>query len=288
MSNITRYKILAILAITLIASLLLSIGLGNLEFKPGQPFVGGSESTTMPDPVKGAKVSTGGQLLPFIQGAAAFLFIVLLFYLAINLISAVGFKRILKSAAALAVSLAVLVLLPRISPPDLTVKPADPVGIEDPPVFEYAVTPLGTPPQSLVWLVIIILAAAIFGLGIWLFIRRKRSPEMLDRLRQEAEDAVHALQNGADIRNTIVRCYIQMSQALQEERGIERGISVTPHEFIELLLSKGLPGEPVRLLTHLFETVRYGNQSVSMEDENRAMESLNAIIATCKGIEQTS
>jgi len=281
MADNTRYKILVFLGLTLIAALLLGVGLDSLTFQPGEPFVGGEATPSAPETLAAPKLSNGGQVLPFIQGAAAFLFVVLLFYLAINLISAVGYKRILKSAAALAISLALLVILPRINPLQLTPIENEPVATVEPPVFEYPTTPLGNPPGSLIWIVVIVLVAAVAGL-LLMFILRRRKPEPLNRLLQEAENAMTALQNGVDLRNVIVRYYIQMCQALQEERGIERGIAVTPHEFIELLLAKGLPGGPVRLLTRLFETVRYGNQTVSAKDEKDALESLSAIVAACR------
>lgn len=281
MAENTRYKILAFLGLSLIAALILGASLDSLTFRQGEPFVGGDATPFASEPMASPKLSTGGQILPFIQGAAAFIFIVLLFFLAINLISAVGYKRILKSAVALAISLAILVILPRIDFPELNPAAVEPIATAEAPVFEYPTTPLGDPPESLIWIVIIVLGVAAAGLLLWFFLRR-RKPEPLNRLLQEAENAMNALQNGVDLRNVIVRCYIQMCDALQEERGIERGIAVTPHEFIELLLAKGLPGEPVRLLTRLFETVRYGNQTVSMQDEQDALESLSAIVAACR------
>lgn len=282
MTDQTRYSLLAILGLTLIAAMILTMGLGRLEFKPGQPFVTGGSDAPSVEANGGPKTPAGGQILPFVQGAAAFLFIVLLFYLAINLISAVGFKRILKSAAALAVSLAILAILPRINTPELT-----PIEAEEPiratqQAFEYPLTPLGEPPRSLVWLVIILIAAAVIVLVGWLILRRKRQPDSIETLLEQAENAVNALQNGESARSVIVRYYIQMSQVLQEERGIERGAAVTPHEFVELLAAKGLPAEPLRQLTRLFETVRYGNQPVSVQDERSALESLTTIVTACR------
>jgi hypothetical protein len=204
-----------------------------------------------------------------------------LFFLVINLISAVGYKRILRSAVALAISLAILVILPRINFAEIQRTDVEMIPTAEAPAFEYPTTPLGNPPGSLIWIVIIIIGAAAAGLVLW-FALQRRKPEPVNRLLQEAEHAMNALQNGVDLRNVIVRCYVQMCQALQEERGIERGIAVTPHEFIELLLAKGIPAEPVRLLTSLFERVRYGNQPTKKQDEQTAIESLSAIVTACR------
>lgn len=282
MADPTRYKILAFLGITLFAALILSAGLGSLTFKPGEPFVGGEATSQAPEQMVIPKVSAnGGQILPFIQGAAAFLFIVLLFFLMINLISAVGYKQILKSAVALAISLAILVILPRIHVPELRPIEVEPVPTAEAPIFEYPTTPLGDPPDSLIWFVVIVIGAAAVGFVLWLALRRSK-PGQVNRFLQEAEEAMSALQNGVDLRNVIVRCYVQMCQALQEERGIERGITVTPHEFIELLAARGIPEGSVRILTGLFERVRYGSQVMSAQDEQDAVESLSAIVAACR------
>jgi hypothetical protein len=103
-----------------------------------------------------------------------------------------------------------------------------------------------------------------------------------DQLLLEAEDAVNALEAGVDLRNVIVRCYLQMSRLLQEEQGIERSYDMTAREFEDWLEYKGFPTTPVHQLTCLFEKVRYGKGQMSDNNENKAIESLNEIIQFCR------
>lgn len=256
----------------------------QLEFQEGKPFVGGDASLPLSEPVGGSTVvGSNRQVLPFIQGGVAILFIGMLIYLSISLIRAVRVKHVLISSAALLTTIALVIILSRISTPG---SPSPIInessGLATPEVYEYELTPLGTPPRSLTWLVILggcVLAAI---LGFLFFKRRKERASSLERVLKEAEEAVGALQSGENVRNVIVRCYLQMSQALQEERGIERAPAVTPHEFIDLLVAKGVPAEPVRSLTVLFENVRYGDIPVNAGDEQRALDSLKAIIAVCR------
>jgi hypothetical protein len=95
---------------------------------------------------------------------------------------------------------------------------------------------------------------------------------------REAERAIRALQTGSDIQNVIVRCYLQMSQALQKERGIKREAAMTARDFERLLEARGIPHTPVHQLTRLFEAARYGRRSSGPEEEREALDCLNAIV----------
>ena len=99
---------------------------------------------------------------------------------------------------------------------------------------------------------------------------------------KEAEQAVNALEAGADLRNVILRCYFQMTRSLQEEQGIEREYPTTVQEFERRLENLGFPSIPLRQLTSLFEKVRYGKQQTNHNDEQIAMDSLNEIIQFCR------
>jgi hypothetical protein len=111
-------------------------------------------------------------------------------------------------------------------------------------------------------------------------IERRQS---LDQLANQAQQAVDALQSGKDLKDTVIRCYYQMSELLATERGIERGQTVTPREFEERLVKLGLPSEPVRTLTRIFEEVRYGSIPAGQKQEYMAVQSLVAIVQFCRG-----
>lgn len=104
----------------------------------------------------------------------------------------------------------------------------------------------------------------------------------LDRLGEEAREAVAALESGADINDVILRSYYQMGRILEEERGIQRGAAMTPEEFEVSLVRLGFPKEPVHSLTWLFEQVRYGAQWLGESEQRQALNSLGAIAAYCQ------
>jgi hypothetical protein len=79
-----------------------------------------------------------------------------------------------------------------------------------------------------------------------------------------------------------MRCYHEMSRVLAEERGLVRGIAMTPREFEVILAEKGLPQQHVRTLTQLFEAVRYGAKPPGESEERQAVDCLEAIVDACE------
>ncbi len=110
------------------------------------------------------------------------------------------------------------------------------------------------------------------------YLRRKRPVETIELLAKEAQKARENLQAGGDLRNVILRCYYQMAQILQVQRGILRKHAMTPREFERSLIELGLPGEPIDQLTQLFEAVRYGAKDLGNKAELRAIACLDAIV----------
>ena len=150
--------------------------------------------------------------------------------------------------------------------------PTQPSGtLVAPPEFS------GTPSTSLTFLVgfVIVLGILMGAFVVWRRIKARLSTE--DRIKQQAREALDDLSRGAAIENTILRCYQQMAQTLSEEEGITRDKSMTPREFEQRLISEGFPKGPVLTLTRLFESVRYGGQTVSPDQEQEAVRSLEAI-----------
>jgi len=83
------------------------------------------------------------------------------------------------------------------------------------------------------------------------------------------------------VRDTVLRCYFQMSRVVSRERSLTRGKAMTPREFEECLAEAGLPGPPVRRLTRLFERVRYGAHQVAQAEEMEALDCLAEVIDAC-------
>ena len=127
-----------------------------------------------------------------------------------------------------------------------------------------------------------LVTVSIIGYLLWLLWRRRQDELSPNRLiARQAESALDVLQAGGDLKNTIIRCYYQMSAVINEQRGILRSQAMTPHEFEEYLSAQGLPDEPIHQLTHLFEQVRYGDLPAGPVEEQVALNSLTAIVEAC-------
>jgi hypothetical protein len=143
-------------------------------------------------------------------------------------------------------------------------------------------SPLGAVPAWLLWLVGIGLLVSSILVGIWIFAPSSRRETAIDLVGLEAEKAWQALISGLDLKDVIVKCYRQMSLALEQEQGIERKDFMTTREFEHLLETAGVPHDPIYQLTRLFEAVRYGNWQPNPVDEQKAIHCLQAIMLYCR------
>jgi hypothetical protein len=137
------------------------------------------------------------------------------------------------------------------------------------------------PPDWVVYGVDVLLLLIPLTLA-WLFWRRWRAKQRqgsaLDTLAQEAQQALSRLQGGHNLKDTIMRCYAEMSQTLQKERGLQRQQAMTPREFESYLAQSGFRDEHIRQLTRLFESVRYGGKTPGQREEQEAVACLQAIV----------
>lgn len=150
------------------------------------------------------------------------------------------------------------------------------------------VTPFTEPSLSFGW-VFWITALIVIVLSVILIYFLNRS---LDRwlapkpgLEEIAEAARASLEDlsGRNIsRNAVIRCYTNMSAAVNQYRGITRAAAMTPAEFAGHLEGAGLPGDAVNGLTRVFEKVRYGGQSVDPREIKEAKRCLNSILRACE------
>lgn len=137
------------------------------------------------------------------------------------------------------------------------------------------------PPQ---WLVVVIsvLLIALILLAIWFCWRRAHRPEPegepVELLAGEAREALEQLRGGGDVRDTVLRCYGEMSRVLSERQAIRREQAMTPREFEQRLTAAGLRSEHIRRLTRLFERIRYGGRAPSKGEEDEAVACLTAIV----------
>ena len=136
------------------------------------------------------------------------------------------------------------------------------------------------------WLAFIAGFIILFGICLWIgwVVWKHRKPlYSLDRLAEKALNALEDLEGGGDLRNVILLCYFEMTQAVELHRGVKRSQGMTPREFEIRLVNLGIPVEPVQQLTRLFEDVRYGAKELGSKSERQARSCLTAIASACKG-----
>lgn len=277
----TKRITLLFLVGTLVSLIMLSGSLSNLQLHAGAPFPGagdfGSETRFFTTPSLGNANS-----LTLLNGIFALIFLFLIIYVTARFIALVNIKRLIRFLVVMAAMLALIILISHITPTPRTHPPGETSINPISPRFEYPVSPLGQPPGELILLVliafIVVVGLLVFKvLGIWF-----KQTGMTKQILHEAESAVNEIKSGENLRNVIIRCYLQMTHALHEERKIERHYSMTVREFEDWLEEKGYPIVPVHQLTRLFEKARYGTQLTMKEDEKTAVESLNEIIRFCR------
>jgi hypothetical protein len=234
-------------------------------------------------------LSQDGLLLALFRGLIALAAVVLPIYVIYSLFSAKGRRRLL-------VNIIIIVLLFAVAEELRTHKPEfmkdqqeqqlggqqndiQPGNLPPAPVFT------ADPPQWLSIVVILvaslIVASVVVAVAWKLRNRPQDAPVALERLAEEAQKTIISLQAGDDFRETILRCYRDMSRILEQERGVKRERAMTPREFEMQLLDRGLPQEAIRTLTRLFEQVRYGHVSVGTRETDLALSSLTTIAAAC-------
>ncbi len=285
MTSRQRLWVLLISGLAIVAMVLLAAGLSDLEFLPGRPLPRRARAGETLELFFGA--IPGSEVFGFIFMALYYIAVLLLPLAIIYvLISPEARKRVVRSLGLLLWLLA-LFLVMRARPDlfqELQMQPGAAPSPDDVanPTFAFA----GSFPQWAVLLTTLGLAVAMAAVlvgGAWYIWRRGRAPSTpLEQLAQEAQEALVALAAGADVKDTVMRCYFEMSRVLSEQRGIERAEAMTPREFEGQLREAGLPGRHVEQLTRLFEGVRYGARIPDEQEERRAVACLTAIVEACQ------
>jgi len=283
--NLNRRTITLIqLFVALAALLLLAAGMSGLHFEPGRDLdllgllLGNLRPTATP-PVAGM---VGGVTFPAWLRIAFWL--LLIFAVAYAVVSPEGRRRLFVTLI-----LVVLILFiadryrdraPEKQPDKVVTENAGalPEGVAatmpEPPPF------VTNPPAWLFWAVNGAAALALF-LALWFLWRRLRpQPDAQSLLAAEAANALAALEAGGDLRDVVLRCYVQMNAVLKESQRIERRRAMTPREFEQHLAAAGLRDEHIHRLTRLFEGVRYGARRSTDQAAQEASQCLQAIVQT--------
>ena len=281
---------LSLLAVSVM--ILLATGLHNVELKPGYtlPF---DEAQRVQTSLGSA--ARGFQEVPLWKQVLFWMLIGVLFVLILSLLTPEMRKRLLRSIISAFSTAFLLLYLFRegiINPMGFEAageggklgQKADGVG-DALPIEPFV------PPEISPWMTYVIalgfvlafLATAWFIFRLWkrLSVSTPVLTKPLDELASIARASLDDLAAGEEWDDVIIRCYVRMGEAVRNSRGLSRKHAMTPTEFARRLEQAGLPGEPVRRLTRLFEMVRYGGRPSNQNEINEAVSCLTDILRYC-------
>jgi len=265
------------------ALILLAAGLPQLSFRSGRSFILNGDQA--PDASSSAVAARMGDLGYWRVLLAAILLVTLGYFVLTLIFSAsLRWQMLRRLARMLLVVLLFYLIISRLIGTLEPLPPPQPAAGAPPPVQMPAGEPLpafvAQPAPWLVALVSLGLAALLIA-GIWYFWRRSRP--VANPMTALAQAAIESIQAGGDVQSVVLRCYLEMSQVLGQQRGIERAPAMTPREFARHLAASGVRDEHIQQLTRLFEGARYGAQPPSAGDERAAVECLTAIVQAYGG-----
>lgn len=275
-------SILSVITIVLLAS-----GLHNIEFRAGRA-LGRAEAETVQFSVERAIRAITD--VPVWKQTIFWVLLFLLVLLVSSILSPEIRKRLIRSFLGFAIATWAIIYLVQnnlLVLPDFTadLERGLAESAEEPPPF-----PVFTPPEVPDWInflislgIILALVGITWGLVRWWrrlsYLRSLSKP--LGDLAAIAQSSLDDLAAGYDWDDVIFNCYARMSDVVGRKQGLVRQEDMTPAEFARRLERAGLPGDPVRRLTRLFESVRYGTRESSQKEINEAVSCLTAILHYC-------
>jgi hypothetical protein len=289
----SRQITILVLAFTVLFILVLATGITGLSFQPGEPFI------SAPDPKSEnatGLVPNGDLLLGFFRGLLSLSVILLPIYILLLIFNKRARKRLLTDIPLILLMLLALYLMRDVAQrepedskfQDLTMQQD---GAELNPDLSEA-PPVPDLPQGAVTAATAAVAVGVAGAaaGLFWFIRKnllQPRPAPVDVIADEAQEALDNLYAGGDLRETIQQCYKRMLEAVAKQRNLLRSVDMTPNEFGQHLIDRGLPARPVRELTALFEQARYSSRPTGPKEHQQAIHSLSSIIAAIRNPEPT-
>lgn len=275
MTNNTKRKSLIFLGLVILITMVIAISLPQLELQPGIP---------VPKLEGGQIVAPQAGENPFIS-VAANKFVIIVIGLILGVLTLFSIYKMLRGADQKAIieslrailffsmiACGIVFLIMLVPGSKSSVAEAIPLPTPEPLVT----SPLGEVPPILLWVVGIGLLVMTVAVAIWIL--SSRPPKPIDLVALEAEKAWQSLKTGMDLKDVILKCYRQMSLALEQDKGIERKDFMTTGEFEKLLEDEGIPRDPIHQLTRLFDAVRYGHWQPNPTDEQEAIKCLEAIM----------
>ena len=281
MTHKIKRTLLIYLFCCMLAIILISGSLSQLEFKQGEPFPS-VQSGIRPSLVENTSNSSQSVTFLLFQGSLSILFLVTSVYLTILVFHRSNPKKIGVAFLVLAGLLGLVYLLSLINPQPIQISPDSQGGIIAASPFTVRTSPLEPAPISWQWLTAFILVVCS-GLFVFLWINKKaKAPTELEKIAAAAQAAVETILTGDDLRNVILYSYQQMVAVLRQDKGIDRHQAMTVREFEKSLVNHGIPPEPIHALSLVFESARYGDTPPSLQDKELCLENLRLIIDFCQ------
>ena len=277
MSHRRRLTTLLFAGIAILTLMVLSAGLSGVELQPARPFTIAGQET---DRFVGEAPTLPPEVFKVLWQVLSLVFAIILPFAVLHfLVSPEGRKRVIRNTLLITTyAIFFLLFLQNLRQGSAPLLDNPPNGTGDAEQFSIPDIFVNPPP----WLIFIIgmLLVAALALLVTYFVRRRRPPveSDLQLVAREARIALADLRAGADVKDTILRCYLEMTVALSQARGVQRHHAMTPREFETYLARTGLSIDHVKRLTRLFEAVRYSTHRSSPGDEREAEACLQSIV----------
>ncbi len=266
---------------------LLAVSLDNVPFNEAQHF---ARSEPTKAPISAHDVTDAWANVPIWKQVIVWGLITLMVLLVALLISPDLRKRLLKMLLRTAATVAAIFFLLRYYGPRLFALQQMAASLEHQaqPSDAQPLPPFQPPQVSPMFSYLISFAFALLWIAVmwglyqgWKKYVALNTRKPLEELARIARSSLHDLSSGRDSSDVIINCYLRMSDVVADKRQLKREIAMTPQEFALRLERAGLPGDAVRRLTRLFETVRYGDRKSAPKDITEAVGCLNTILQYC-------
>jgi len=282
-----RVIVLSVGVLAIAALIVLSAGLASFKFDPT------TNNLSLRLNLAGDATLTGGgetQNIPWVQNLIMFVSALLIAIFIISLFNPDMRKWLLRRLPYLLVIIALAYIFAQMQKSQLTPPGQPPFelgGAEAPlPLMDEGYIP----PQvslasafAVALLVLLIVAGVVYYAWLHRPVQAPHSSIALDELGGIVQAALNDLDAGRAWDDTIIQCYVRMSEIVNVERGLQRQQAMTPSEFAERLIRAGLPASAVQRLTRLFEAVRYGAQPSTPAEVDEAVACLRTIVDACGG-----
>jgi hypothetical protein len=290
MSKAKRNALLG-LAVAAVLVALLATSVQTITLSPGEPFAIEQQANS----IGVSNVDSSNLFGWLMRGVIAVTLVLLPVYIIYSLMSKQGRRRLLTNVIMLAVFLLIAdQLRERMSQME---SEGEQQGVLSPQSLEGGeAIPVSTfPAEPPAWLTVaVILGGALVlvtlaAIALYLY-RNRYQPKAIpqyEALAEAAQQTITAIQTGGDLKASVIACYREMSRVVQEQRGIARETTMTPREFEDVLIHRGLPGDAVKTLTRLFESVRYGSAADGAQETEQAIACLTEIADYCNSFGST-